>query len=177
MIFKTKDGCSYAIDDARRVIQSPGEGCELHFTYVTNLYVGSKSVAFHDESGDIILNIAREVVEIEGDPNARVDGEEGNLVIRTQNSTYEFNQEQLLVRRLAGLNPATNPAYPDGDWRPYLRIEGLAIGYAPVIVYGGDAIGKGKHLSAVREIIGTYIPPPELVDHPFGDVTLLPDQV
>lgn len=177
MKFTTTDGLSYAIED--RILCALPDGVPLPFRYVTNLYVGSKSVAFHDESGDIILHIAREVAEIDCDPNARVTGEEGNLVIRTQNSTYEFDQEQRIFRRLAGINPATDPNVLDGDWQPYERIESLKVGWSPLIVYAGPKTGKAKSLSTVREIIGTYIPPPVVADddHPFGDVTLLPDQV
>lgn len=176
MKFTTANGETYTIDRVHNVLSSEGM-TPMPFKYVTNLYTGSEGVAFHGENGEIIRYVS-DVISVVGNPNERVSGEEGNLVVRTQNSSYEFNQEQRIFRRLAGLNPATDPNVLDGDWQPYIRIESLAVGWSPLVVYDGAKLGKVKALSRVREIEGIYVEPPlanAVADDISANPTLLAD--
>lgn len=137
------------------------ESATIPYTSIVGVYNGSPSVELFDENGATIWHIEGPITGCEGVPADEVTGEEGNLVVRTENSAYEFDQEQKLMRRLAGTNDPTNPLYPDGEWRPYDRIEYLAVGHRALIVYPS---GKGKLVSTVRDIHGTYIAPPATVE-------------
>lgn len=165
MLFNTAEGGQYAIDMKRRELQAVpvehgGDGTpNLHFHQVVGVYVGSPSVQFFGPNDEELLTIPGPVVWTKNVPADSVTGEEGNLVVRTENSAYEFDQEQKLMRRLAGVNQPTNPLYPDGEWRSYDRIEGLAVGQRALIFYEPGQ-GKAKLISTIRDIKGTYIEPP-----------------
>lgn len=43
--------------------------------------------------------------------------------LRTEFSTYEVDQEQSLIRRLASTHPATRNQGTDGEWKPYWHLS------------------------------------------------------
>jgi len=158
MKFKTSNGSEFDVDlKARKAVETRPDGSTntIDFHEIVGCYVGS-SVDFNDGFRSPILSTFV-VTAVENDPVMAVEAEQGNVLVYTENSAYEFNQEQKLFRRLAGHNPGTNPAIPDGDWRPYTSIEYMAVGYRPYIHF---AESKAKNLSIVREIKGTFIHAP-----------------
>jgi hypothetical protein len=168
MRFTTENGFTYWVKkDCGTVRETSVGGANRTLTYskVADVYVGSAGAIFVDAGGNTILRTAR-IETVEGSPNDRVTGtgESGHVVFRTQNSSYEIDQEQKLVRRLAGLNPATNSQGLDGDWQPYDSIEGLDVGFRAVIRYPGTP--KVTITSRIREVEGEVIktppPPPPL---------------
>ena len=60
-------------------------------------------------------------------------------IIRTQNSTFELDDNERRFRRVTGKNP-TALHVADGEWVNYDRIAHLAVGQRCVIEYGNEYI-------------------------------------
>jgi len=160
MIFTTKNGLSYAVDLKARRLDSPKPDVPpLSFHELAGVYVGSTRVTFLDENKNQLLVITDEVVSVEGSPNDAVSAEEGNVLVLTKNSVYEINQEQKLIRKLAGFNPGRSQV-PQGDWAPYAQIEGFQVGMMGLIYYP-DAMTRPFVTTHIREIRGTLVENPE----------------
>ncbi len=159
MKFTTTTGETYDVDLKARTCQlSDGKGFPFH--ELTGVYVGSVSVRFRDLAGRHILHVTDSVVSVEGSPLEVVTAEEGNVLILTKNSVYEINQEQKLIRKLAGFNPSRSHV-PQGDWSPYTRIEGFAVGQMGLIYYADQPESRPFITTHVREIRGTLVENPQ----------------
>lgn len=161
MIFTTKDGTSYAVDLKGRELASwKPDVPPLKFHDLSGVYVGSTHVIFCDEHKNHLLHITEEVVSVEGSPLDAVTAEEGNVLVLTKNSVYEIDQEQKLIRKLAGLNPGHSHV-PQGDWAPYTQIEGFQVGRMGLIYYPERPQSQPFVTTNIREIRGTLVENPD----------------
>lgn len=65
--------------------------------------------------------------------------------IRTTYSTYEIDDDGKRIRRMAGVNPATERQGQDGQWRVFYLIEPYLGG---LLIHWDDA-GHCTHTSAI----------------------------
>lgn len=154
-------GSSYDIDLKQRTLTFANGS--LKFGVVAKLYKGSPGAIFYDglyPRRNLFTTGA--IVSIEGYVPADEpvnELEPGHVVFRTNNSAYEIDQEQKLIRRLAGTNP-TALDVPDLDWTPYDRIIDVYTNEHPAVYFPGQI--SPLILSRCREVIGPFIqPPPE----------------
>lgn len=139
---------------------SPEGMVEIPFDTAVGLYKGSPEGRFIDELGRTIISTGQ-ILDIEGEIPAEIaTPEPGNVVIRTQNSAYEIDQEQKLVRRLTGLNPSKDDRLKSGGWFEYESLHNVWVGGHLVII---PADGSHRILTtAIREIEGCYVDPPSI---------------
>jgi hypothetical protein len=160
MIFHTKDA-SYSVDLRERVLQSTDlTVAGLKFKYAVGIYAGSESAEFYGEDMGFLLRVEGITeVEPEGDvlavesPDAV---EPGHVIFRTENSVYEIDQEQKLVRRLAGLNEPRGHMAADLEWTEYVSLY-LVVGRQAYIHWTD---GKTRVTSPVRDIFGQLVEAP-----------------
>jgi hypothetical protein len=113
-------------------------------------------VEFYDIFGHVLLS-TNTVTVVQGAPTDGVVSEDGNVLVLTENSAYEVDQEQKLFRRLAGINSPTQRVGLDGEWTSYHSMV-LHEGKQGRICY--DGTGKYTLTSTIREIRGTLVEPP-----------------
>jgi len=83
--------------------------------------------------------------------------EPGHVIFRTNNSVYEIDQDQKLIRRLFGDAPNNSKHMPvDLEWAPYYRVI-VSKGFPAAIYWSEDEV---RRLSTVRDIFGTLIEAP-----------------
>lgn len=133
MIIKTKGGNEYRVDLDQKKLVGLTEVLDYHL--ITGAFVGSQLVEFWDEDGDPLFQIKSQVIEITGPPQAAPEA--GNLIVHTQNSSYEFKRGDKQFRRLVGLNAATRLSGKDGEWKPYEQLHEAVVGRRPFITFTG----------------------------------------
>ena len=67
------------------------------------------------------------------------------LRVQTEFSEYEIDTDNKRVRRLAGVNPATNRQGKDGEWKTYVHLDRMGGGY----FFDWDGLGHGTVTSPV----------------------------
>lgn len=162
MQFTTESGLAYTVDLKKRILTPvcPSDLIRdpISFYEVYQVFTGSPGAVFVDILGREILTTGR-IVAVKDVPAECVSGEHGNVVFRTQNSAYEIDQEQKLIRRLSGTNRIVGNLGLDGEWQKYDCIVDVEVGKHAIIWYGDHA--KNQTItSAIREVVGTFISPP-----------------
>lgn len=155
IVFTTKCGAVHHLDLRNRVLQVGGR--TLRFTEVHRLHEGSPGAIFYD--GDYIAYSTSGIVSLEGIVPADAElpePEPGHVLFRTRNSLYEIDQEQKLIRRVTGNNPATRSF--EGDWNEYSDIIYLEVGRRAGICWPNST--RLTLTSTIREIAGDIIPTP-----------------
>ncbi len=156
--FTTVDGTKFTLDLKSREFSIGDETKVRTYEGISGMYVGSSGVTFYNKFNEEFLTTA-EIKSVSLCPaeSAVEVADPRNVTILTQNSAYEINQEEKMIRRLAGSNNPVYTDHPDGDWKAYLEIRGVALGHRAVIQFPDRYLMT----STIRGVSGTFVGAPD----------------
>lgn len=157
--FTTITGTKYTVDLTGREFQNSLTPETVKFETVARLFAGSPGATFYDAHGSEFFTTA-EIESVENCPSEDAVGDSNNpnVTFLTNNSSYEVNQEEKLIRRLAGTNHPCYAEHQDGEWVPYERIEYVAVGHRAFIKFDAN---RDITTSTIRAVIGVFVGAPE----------------